>query len=399
MSHIESLEPSKLASLTAAKANKARSNKTATGFALGLQNAKEGQVIMHFPPEPSGYLHIDHAKAMMLDQYFAKMYNGKMIICFDDTNCTNEQAEFVETVLQDLELLKISETINPQTSILQPSLHPANLIDRHATLLVAHAIFSEPRTHSDRARANTRNKEDQDELITSADSDLCDGLVDSLNLPLQELMLLGRGRCLSVMVPVLLVTDSHNIIPLLCSALYQRHMWGISQPVVSLCYSRTGTIATAIFRWLKSDQSEEGHMPRVHLTLAADVCSDPLMGVFDFTNTSSATSLVQFVLGLRTHFEDIKGATSIEAVDSLTPLHWRSNVYDSETQFWGQSDEQVASWANQVHMQMSSSKASSSTPHTTPSPLLDTALAMSSPLLPTIAKDEQVHGTNIQSIL
>jgi hypothetical protein len=40
------------------------------------------------------------------------------------------------------------------------------------------------------------------------------------------------------------------------------------------------------------------------------------MGVFDFTDTSSAISLAQFVLGLRTHFEDIKGASSIEAVDS-----------------------------------------------------------------------------------
>jgi hypothetical protein len=74
-----------------------------------------------------------------------------------------------------------------------------------------------------------------------------------------------------------------------------------------------------------------------------------LDGGVDFTDTSSAISLTQFVLGLRTHFEDIKGATSIEAVDSLTPFQWRSDVYDSGTQFWRQSDEQVASWIHQVH--------------------------------------------------
>ncbi|KAG1746976.1 hypothetical protein EDB19DRAFT_336664 [Suillus lakei] len=300
------------------------------------------------------------------------------------------------TLSPEILILEDAPFVMPQSQSMASQ--PSNLIDGYATLLAAHAIFSMPRTHSDNSRTNSRNEEDEDESMYSADSDSCDGSVDSLDLPLQAHMLPGRGRCLSAVVPVLLVADSHNIVPLLCSTLYQRHVWGIHQPVVGLCCSSTGTTATAIFGWLDSDQSQEGRMPTAHLASAADVRLDPLMGVFDFTDTCSAISLAQFVLGLRSHFQDIKGAISIEAVDSLTPLRWRSDLPDFETQFGGQLDERVASWTHQVHAQTSSSEASSSSTPRTPSPLLDTVVTshdnMSSTLLSTISEDEQVGGAN-----
>jgi glutaminyl-tRNA synthetase len=69
------------------------------------QDLKEGkyeQICTRFPPEPNGYLHIGHAKSILLNYGIAKEYGGKFNLRFDDTNPMKERSEFVESIQRDV---------------------------------------------------------------------------------------------------------------------------------------------------------------------------------------------------------------------------------------------------------------------------------------------------------
>jgi len=70
-----------------------------------LKSGKNSFVQTRFPPEPNGYLHIGHAKSIVLNFWLAEKYNGKCNLRFDDTNPAKESMEYVNAIIEDIKWL------------------------------------------------------------------------------------------------------------------------------------------------------------------------------------------------------------------------------------------------------------------------------------------------------
>lgn len=103
--------------LTASISGDSKSKEQQVGFELPeLPEAVKGKVVTRFPPEPNGYPHIGHAKAAIIDEEYAKKYEGKLILRYDDTNPLKEKIEYYDAIKEGLDWLGVRPHIIKNTS-------------------------------------------------------------------------------------------------------------------------------------------------------------------------------------------------------------------------------------------------------------------------------------------
>lgn len=113
MKHLEAKVPAYKKGVDAVVAIKNSQGKKG-GAMLKVEKVKNA--VTRFPPEPSGYLHIGHIKAAILNSRFAEENDGKLIVRFDDTNPNKEKQEFEDSIIEDLQLAGIKPDILSYTS-------------------------------------------------------------------------------------------------------------------------------------------------------------------------------------------------------------------------------------------------------------------------------------------
>ncbi|PNX99775.1 putative glutamate-tRNA ligase cytoplasmic-like, partial [Trifolium pratense] len=151
---------------------------------IDLPDAEIGKVRLRFAPEPSGYLHIGHSKAALLNKYFAERYQGEVIIRFDDTNPAKESNEFVDNLVKDIDTLGIKYETITYTSDYFPEL-----------MELAEKLISQGKAYVD----DTPREQMQKERMDGIDSKCRNQSVEE-NLKLWKEMIAGSERGLQCCV-------------------------------------------------------------------------------------------------------------------------------------------------------------------------------------------------------
>jgi glutamyl-tRNA synthetase len=130
-----------------------------------LEGATPGNVTVRFPPEPSGYLHVGHAKAVLLSDYYARRYRGRLILRFDDTNPSKEKDEYQSSIVEDLAKIGVRPDVVTFTS------DYFGTIEKYALWMIKNGLAymdDTPQEEMQKERMDRQNSRHRDQSVSEA---------------------------------------------------------------------------------------------------------------------------------------------------------------------------------------------------------------------------------------
>jgi glutamyl-tRNA synthetase len=170
VAEVNSMSPedqsNEFSSLGSAKEEKPKQKK---GDLPPLKNAEDGKVITRMPPGPSKYAHLGHALSFIINYMYAKMYNGKCILRFDDTNPRVDKLEYVKAIKEDLiEYLElVPDSIVFASDDMQKFINHAEKLIKKGKAYVCeclHSEMAENRRNMDKCNHRNRPIKENEEL-------------------------------------------------------------------------------------------------------------------------------------------------------------------------------------------------------------------------------------------
>ncbi len=244
----------------------------------------------------------------------------------------------------------------------QPADDPSSITERHAV----GSNHGESGCSISDADESLSEHSAEDSSYESMETSTQPTSAPSSNVPVEAHVLSHWRQPYCVALPFLCIADEESIIPLVKSTVYQRYTWGISEPVVGMIMSETGSTGRVVMGWT-DEPSDSDHAlvscyffatgyilsrvspkPRIRIAYSDERYPNSSLGIYDLTDPVSIIQLAQFILSLHQHVEKIVSKSSNPTFRHILWLSDSIQMHEDQSGPDDQKERRIHIWLRGV---------------------------------------------------